>query len=522
MNSSRSLGSSSRRTHSTKATSVSSKSKRSSAYDKDFEQNLVDNRIYPKGYEYPDDDSIPEPRNLDDIVQALSAPRASLSPSRLPRSAFKTFTLANDRVISEGKVISDILPTIRGNTDIPSEGNLPFTNLDSITDGTTVDAVPDLYDGSYPKTLHKIVRQDLSKMITPTSHGRAPLAPNFFVEAKAPRGGADVVKRQACLDGAIGARAMHSLQNYGEGEPVFDGDAHTFSSTYHAGTGTLQLYAHHITGPAAEGEPPEYHMTQINSWGMTGNIDTFRRGATAFRNARDVAQRQRETFIRAANTRASQVELVAPAEHMNEIHQNNDPNESINHLDITAWQSSHDDLQQRIAETHAEDDDDGGEAPSTPQNLYILEDTQNLSQQSTASGTNDPSMNFVSSFSSRSKRSRHTLSSPATPDASRSTKCRSRPGTTRRTTGSPTPTTETESSGLSASCCVETYINKGKIHFRDPEGQEVKTELKDWTADMIDGAQCFYWRSSKSGRLFWTPELPGQLSKEAKKMGNHG
>lgn len=172
MNSSRSLGSSSRRTQSTKATSVSSKSKRSSAYDKNFEQNLVDNRIYPKGYEYPDGDSIPEPRNLDDIVKALSAPRASLSPSRFTRSAFKTFALANDRVISEGKVVSDILPTIRGNNDIPSEGTLPFTSLDSITDGTTVDAVPDLYDGSYPKTVHKIVRQDLSNMITPTSHGR--------------------------------------------------------------------------------------------------------------------------------------------------------------------------------------------------------------------------------------------------------------------------------------------------------------------------------------------------------------
>lgn len=463
MNSSRSLEPSGRRTQSTKTASVSSKSKRSSAYDKDFEQNLVDNGIYPKGYEYPDDDSIPEPRNLDDIVQALSAPRASLSPSRFPCSAFKTFTLANDRVISKGKVISDILPTIRGTTEIPSEGNLPFTNLDSMTDGTTVDAVPDLYDGSYPKTVHQIVRQDLSKMITPTSHGRAPLAPNFFVEAKALRGGADVVKRQACLDGAIGARAMHSLQNYGEGEPVFDGDAHTFSSTYHAGTATLQLYAHHVTGPAADGEPPEYHMTQIDSWGMTGNIDTFRRGAAAFRNARDVAQRQREIFIRAANTRASQAELIAPMEHMSELHQDDDPNESTHHLEITAWQSSHDDLQQQIAETYVEDDDDGGEAPSTPQNLYTVEDEQNLSQESAASSTDDLSTRIVSNFSSSSKRPRHTWSTPATPDATRSTKYRSRPGTTRRTVGLPTPTTKTKPPGLSESHLVETYRHKGKV-----------------------------------------------------------
>ncbi|TQV90119.1 hypothetical protein IF1G_11228 [Cordyceps javanica] len=241
MSSDRASASSSRRTQSTKATSVTSKAKRSSAYDKDFEQNLIDHNIYPKGYEYPDNDSIPEPSNMDAIVEALAAPRASLSPSQFPRSRFKTFALANDRVISEGKVMSGILPTICGSADIPNEGNLAFTNLDSITDGTTVDAVPDLYDGSLPKDVNKRVRQELNKTIIPTSHGRAPLAPNFFIEAKAPRGGADVAKRQACLDGAIGARAMHSLQNYGEDAPVYDGNAHAFSSTYHAGTGTLQF-----------------------------------------------------------------------------------------------------------------------------------------------------------------------------------------------------------------------------------------------------------------------------------------
>ena len=51
-------------------------------------------------------------------------------------------------------------------------------------------------------------------------------------------------------------------------------------------------------------------MTQIDSWSMTGNVASFRLGATAFRNARDLAKQHRDRFIQDANARASG---VAPA-----------------------------------------------------------------------------------------------------------------------------------------------------------------------------------------------------------------
>ena len=428
MSSSSSFASSNRRRQSTKATTVSSKAKRSSAYDKDFEQNLIDHNIYPKGYEYLDDDSIPEPGNFDGIVQALAAPRASLSPSSFSRSTFKNFALANDRVISEGKVMSGILPTICGNANIPNEGNLAFTNLDSITDGTTVDAVPDLYDGSLTKDIDKRVRQDLSKVIIPTSHGRAPVAPNFFVEAKAPRGGADVAKRQACLDGAIGARAMHSLQGYGEDKQTYDGNAHTFSSTYH--DGTLKMYAHHVTGPTAEGHRPQYHMTQLKAYALTSDREAFVQGATAFRNARDLARQQRETLIQAANARASQVQQLATMEPTSETH-DNDACRYGGHSETAAWRDSHDDLQQHIAQC-AENSGDAGEAPTTPQHDYSSDESPDFGQNPATSGTDDPSMSFASSLTSnfstdtaRPKRSRQSFSSPI--QESRSSKSRLRP-----------------------------------------------------------------------------------------------
>ncbi|KAH6628900.1 hypothetical protein F5144DRAFT_605010 [Chaetomium tenue] len=108
---------------------------------------------------------------------------------------------------------------------------------------------------------------------------RQPVVPNFFLEVEDPEGGAIASKRRAGYDGAIGARAIHALQNYGADEPTFDGSAYTYSSTYHAGTGTLQLYAHHPTPPTALDGRPEYHMTQLSGYALTGSIDSFRQGA---------------------------------------------------------------------------------------------------------------------------------------------------------------------------------------------------------------------------------------------------
>jgi hypothetical protein len=206
-------------------------------------------------------------------------------------------------VINEGEVMRHVFPIIAGNSDILNKENLQFTRLDSMTGGVTIDPKPDFYDGARLEDIDKSVREELGPYIIPTGHRTAPVAPNFFMEAKAPHGAADVAKRQALQNGAYGARAMHSLQSYSAGKPVYDGNAYTVTTTYHAGTGTLQMYTTHPT----QGEDcisPEYHMTQVSGWALTGNINTFREGVTAFRNARDWAQEQRDAFITAANKRA--------------------------------------------------------------------------------------------------------------------------------------------------------------------------------------------------------------------------
>lgn len=74
------------------ATSLPSKTPRKpSAYDKNFEQHLIDHNIYLEGYEYPEGRRTPEPSNIDQIHRELLVPRASLSPSRVSDSVFREF-----------------------------------------------------------------------------------------------------------------------------------------------------------------------------------------------------------------------------------------------------------------------------------------------------------------------------------------------------------------------------------------------------------------------------------------------
>jgi hypothetical protein len=108
-------------------------------------------------------------------------------------------------------------------------------------------------------------------------------------------------------NGVIGARGMHKLQNYSADEPVYDNNAYSFSSTYQ--DGQLKLHSTHPTAPTVPGGNPEYHMTQLDSHALTGNVKRFREGATAYRNNRDLAKTHRDSFIEQANEKARQMPI---------------------------------------------------------------------------------------------------------------------------------------------------------------------------------------------------------------------
>ena len=296
-------------TRSIKLTSNSPKlSKSMTPYSRNFEQHMIDHGVYR-------DDRAQEPTNLDEMLEVMADPsRASLSPSNFDKTTFKAFRSSDSRAKDEDNVLIDVVPYITGANQSAhfAARKTVFGNLEPLTGGNLAPPNPDLYYGARPESLDRELRDALSHCIIPSTTQDKPTAPNFFLEVKGPEGSAAVAARQALYDGAVGARAMQALQNYGKEKSIYDGKAYTVSSTYYAGT--LKLYAHHVTPPTAPGGRPEYHMTRLRGFGMTDSRETFVQGATAFRNLRDWAQTQRNGFIQAANAGVRQSDVEAPPE----------------------------------------------------------------------------------------------------------------------------------------------------------------------------------------------------------------
>ena len=281
------------------------KSKSTAPYHGNFQQNLIDSGIYPDEYEYPDGQVPSPPDNWEEINRRLTQPRPSLTPSQFPNEKFRAFKRANAYAFKERQIQKSVIPIIEGSireTRCVAGGN-PFTNLDPLTDGTLVPGNPDLYYGARPENLDREVRNKLSGHIVPSTQADLPIAPNFFLEAKGPDGVDAVASTQACYDNALGARGIQSLQSYGQVEPVCDNNAYSVASTYTAGT--LTMYTTHPTRPTNPEDRPEYHTTQLRSFAMKDTAETFRQGATAFRNARDWIKEKWDEFIGAANERVA-------------------------------------------------------------------------------------------------------------------------------------------------------------------------------------------------------------------------
>ncbi|RMD41770.1 hypothetical protein DV735_g3372, partial [Chaetothyriales sp. CBS 134920] len=278
---------------------------RSSA-DPAFEQNMIDAGIYPHNRHS-------KPENLGSIRGHLARSRASLSPSVFRDEDFEEFVELADRASGETSVRTDVITLIEGSGRKQHRHGADhvFNNLEPL-DEDLPKPKPDQYDGAQPESIERCVRRDLGQYIVPCTNTARPAVPNFILEAKGDGGRADILKRQACHHGALGARAVHQLDNYQAAEPQYNHHAKSFSSTYHHGTSTLALYSHHITQPKVPGGQPEYHMTKLDGFDMTGNPRSFREGATALRNLRDLSQTYRNSAINHANQVARHAPTDSP------------------------------------------------------------------------------------------------------------------------------------------------------------------------------------------------------------------
>ncbi|PHH66770.1 hypothetical protein CDD81_5902 [Ophiocordyceps australis] len=284
----------------------------SSPYDAAFQQHLIDNSILPLHYQYPDGQLVPEPENLADIRQYISKRRDSLSPPRFSELDFENFKREDTHAIKKTHVISKIFPFITGVNRHPHyrADNIAFNNLAHLGQIALVAARPDLYYGAHPEQLNLRIRQALGAYIIPSTEIEVPLAPNFFVQVKSPGGSFAAARRQLSYAMALGARGLESLRIYGEGFPDFK-NAHTLGCIF--SSGMLSMYASHHGPPSTPGAPPRVIITQVGTWALAGDFESFQKGVSAFRNGRDWAKQQGDGAIKAANERAAAGADAAPS-----------------------------------------------------------------------------------------------------------------------------------------------------------------------------------------------------------------
>ena len=302
--------SSTKLTGSAKPPTDTKKTDTSGPYDKNFLQLLIDSGIYSYAYRTLDGEKGPKPNNWHEINLRLKRHRPSLSPSAFSNKDFEEFEEVNTLLANEKKVTNKIMPFIAGKSKEHKyiEEDIYFTNFAPLIEDNLTTARPDVYYGASPQQIRREIRDKLSDQIIPSKQKNLPMLPNFFLEAKGPDGSMAVADRQACYDGTLGARAMLSLRSYGQEKPVYDNNSYTITSTYCGGM--LKLYTTHPVQSDSHGGRPEYYMTHLRSFAMSDTVETFREGATAFRNARDLAKEWRDEAINQANERALHGEPV--------------------------------------------------------------------------------------------------------------------------------------------------------------------------------------------------------------------
>ncbi|EEQ85131.2 uncharacterized protein BDCG_08400 [Blastomyces dermatitidis ER-3] len=260
--------------------------------------DLTDLRNYPKPENFLEKAMSSRSRSR---KRRAGSPPSTRADTKGTTKSTSTTPYNHTHASKEQPVTTSVIPIIEGDIDDPkcAGGGYPLGNLAPLTDGTLAQAKSDHFYGARPEQLDCQICNKLSDHIIPSTQDDLPMVPNFFLEAKGPDGSLAVATRQACYDGALGARGMHALQSYQQDGSTYDNNAYTLTSTYHGGT--LKLYTTHLTEPEGLGRHPEYIMTQLKGWSMTSDPGTFRHGASAYRNARDWAKERRDEFIMAAN-----------------------------------------------------------------------------------------------------------------------------------------------------------------------------------------------------------------------------
>lgn len=302
------------RTRSSQNNTSTSRSETSGPYDAAFRQHLINHKVWPLGYYLETGRRPPAPDKMQAIIAFLNGGRSSLEPETFTEDHFSAFLKAHDLATSEEprcRTLESVEgPELSLSSAHVKRGPVQFNRLRPLLPDNLVPGFPDRVYGSRPENLHATVAEhpDLAPLNLPTA-AQDLACPNLIVHVEGPYGTQETANVQAVYDGALAARGMEALWRFDCSHEDSSANeqhiARTLTCTFAAGI--LRIHAVHVrpgTGSLDSLRNAEYITTLLGVWVMDLNLEDFRRGAAAYRNAIKWARIQREEIVRFANRRA--------------------------------------------------------------------------------------------------------------------------------------------------------------------------------------------------------------------------
>ena len=246
-----------------------------------------------------------KPVNVQDWMGAIRKDPCPLGADAAISAAHRQFLWAIEKSSLKKEVMVNVFPAIRGGLRYLTAVSRICPNVADLSDDDKlIIPKPDYMEGCEMFHANMRLCAVLSPFIVTANVEEAPFAPNLFAKILGNSDSLEAAEKQARYDGAIGARGIHMMLNLGKAIEVFDGKAYTVTFIYYSGF--LRMYLHFIV-PTGDPEYPRcYQTARAGSWALE-DLEGFRDGVTAYRNAQDLAHELREEVVRQAIAKVDQM-----------------------------------------------------------------------------------------------------------------------------------------------------------------------------------------------------------------------
>lgn len=269
------------------------------------ESKLFDGHLRRAGVLWPTLSS-PPPRNVQELRDASAQSWCNTASSSLIQGDFVAFRNSIRAAQNEQQVTDACLSRFNQEQYVSGGPHTPFDRICTrrpLSPRITV-AKPDLFDAeTAPAGFH--MPDSIADYVQVMQSGIALVLPNFFIEFKGPAGCPKCCQRQAFHNGALGARALHQMRQYGAlpDDELFNRHAYTISICINA-RGKCSIYAIRVERTQ---QPPSllvpsaptatYHIHMLSVFNMLESVNEFHRGFETIRNLRSWARQKRQEIL---------------------------------------------------------------------------------------------------------------------------------------------------------------------------------------------------------------------------------